>query len=103
MIDQPGDASNPSTQRIGPPAAQSEQLEPWQIQFYEPAVHDIIKWAKQFSHCDAASVNAFPVRAQFNVKAAEYIEEAINKRQSQGLFVLDGMVTSLCISLFIYT
>ena len=102
-IDQPGDASNPSTQRIGPPAARSERSEPWQIQFYEPAVRDIIERAKQFSHCDAASVNAFPVRAQFNVKAAEYIKEAINERQSQGLFVPDGMVTFLCTSLLIYT
>ena len=102
-IDQPGDASNPSIQRIGPPAARTEWSEPWQIQFYEPAVCDIIEWAKQFSHCNAASVNAFPVHAQFNVKAAEYIEEAINKRQSQGLFVLDGMVTFLRTSLLIYT
>ena len=71
-----------------------ECSEPWQIQFYEPAVRDVLEWVKQFSHCDASSVNAFPLRAQFNVKAAEYIEEAISERQSQGLFVADGTLQS---------
>ena len=69
----------------------TERSEPWQIQFYEPAVRDVLEWAKQFSRCDASSVNAFPLRAQFNVKAAEYVEEAISERQSQGLSVADGM------------
>ena len=96
-MDQPENVSNQSAQRIAPPAARTERSEPWQIHFYEPAVRDIIEQAKQFSHCDAASVNAFPARAQFNIKAIEYIEEAISERQSQGLFIPDGMVT--CISL----
>lgn len=78
-MDQPGDAPNQSTQHIGPPAAWSEQSEPWKIQFYKPAVHNVIEQAKQFSHCNAASINAFPVHAQFTVKAAEYIEEAISE------------------------
>ena len=76
--------------RTGPTV---ERSEPWQIQFYEPAVRDILERAKQFSRCDASSVNAFPLRAQFNVKAAEYVKEAISERQSQGLFVADGMGT----------
>ena len=71
----------------------TERTEPSQIQFYEPAVWDVLEWAKQFSHCDASSVNAFPLRVQFNVKAAEYVEEAISERQLQGLFVADGMVS----------
>ena len=71
----------------------TEHSEPWQIQFYEPAVWDILEQAKQFSRCDASSVNAFPLRSQFNVKAVEYIEEAISERQSQGLFVAEGMGT----------
>ena len=69
----------------------TERSEPCQIQFYEPAVQDILEQAKQFSHCDASSVNAFPLRAQFNVKAVEYVKEAISERQSQGLFVAEGM------------
>ena len=52
---------------------------------------------RQFSYCDAASVNAFPLRAQFNIKAAEYVEEAISERQSQGLFVGEGMVSYILI------
>lgn len=71
----------------------TECSEPWQIQFYNPAVRNILEHAKQFSHCDTASINAFPLHAQFNVKAAEYVEEAISERQSQGLFVGEGMVS----------
>ena len=71
----------------------TEHSEPWQIQFYEPAVRDILEWVKQFSRCDASSINAFPLCAQFNVKAAEYVEEAINERESQGLFVAEGTGT----------
>ena len=70
----------------------TECAEPWQIQFYEPAVQDILEWAKQFSRCDASSINAFPLCVQFNIKAAEYVEEAISERRSQGLFVADGTV-----------
>ena len=88
------EVSNQSTQpRTGSMVERTERTEPSQIQFYEPAVRDVLERAKQFSHCDASSVNAFPLRAQFNVKAAEYVEEAISERQSQGLFVAHGMVS----------
>ena len=87
-----GDRREVSSQLIQPRAT-VERAEPWQIQFYEPAVRDILERAKQFSRCDASSINAFPLRAQFNVKAAEYVEEAISERRSQGLFVADGMVS----------
>jgi len=88
------EVSNQSTQPCaGPPVERMERSEPSQIQFYELAVWDVLERAKQFSHCDASSINAFPLRAQFNVKAAEYVEEAISERQSQGLFVADGMVS----------
>ena len=87
------DQQEPTHSRIGRTAERTERSEPWQIQFYNPAVHDVLERAKQFSHCDAASVNAFPLRAQFNVKAAEYVEEAISERKSQGLFVGEGMVS----------
>ncbi|KAL4067075.1 hypothetical protein V8B97DRAFT_2025361 [Scleroderma yunnanense] len=40
--------------------------------------------AKQFSHCDTASINAFPLHAQFNIKATECVEE--------GLFIVNSMV-----------
>ena len=65
----------------------SEHAEPSQLQFYDPPTHDIIKRVKQFSHCDAASINAFPVHATFNVGAIEYINEAIAERQSRGLII----------------
>ena len=68
----------------------NEGTEPWQIHFYEPAIHDILERAKQFSHCDAASVNAFPLRVQFKNKAVEYVEEAISERCACGLLVTDG-------------
>ena len=70
----------------------TEHAEPWQIQFYEPAVQDILEWAKQFSHCNDSSINAFPLHAQFNVKATEYVKEVISERQSQSFFVADDMV-----------
>lgn len=68
----------------------SERAEPWQLQFYDPPTRDIIDRAKQFSHCDAASIDAFPVRASFNTKAIEYIDEAIAERQSRGLIISDS-------------
>ena len=83
--------------RVGRTAERTERTEPWQIQFYDPAVRDILERAKQFSYCDAASVNAFPLRVQFNTKAAEYVEEAISERQSQGLFVGEGMVSCVLV------
>ena len=93
-VDDQREVSNQSTQpRTGSTVERTERTEPSQIQFYEPAVRDILERAKQFSHCDASSVNAFPLCAQFNVKAAEYVEEAISERQSQGLFVAHGMVS----------
>ncbi|KAL4075017.1 hypothetical protein V8B97DRAFT_1916227 [Scleroderma yunnanense] len=52
-----------------------ECTEPWHIQYYKPAVYDILKQAKQFSHCDAVSINTFLVYTQFNAKAVEYIKE----------------------------
>ena len=90
-VDNQREVSNQSTQPCT--GSMVERTEPLQIQFYEPAVRDVLERAKQFSHCDASSVNAFPLRAQFNVKAAEYVEEAISERQSQGLFVAHGMVS----------
>ena len=75
----------------------AERSEPWQIQFYEPTVRDIIEWAKQFSHCDAASINMFPLHPHFNTKAPEYIEEAITERQSQGLLVPNGKMPQIFI------
>lgn len=67
-----------------------ERAEPSQLQFCDPPTHNIIECAKQFSHCDTASINAFPVRATFNVGAIEYINEAIAKCQSRGLIISDG-------------
>ena len=61
-----------------------------QLYFYKPAVHNIIEQAKQFSHCDVASINAFPLRLQFNKHALEYIEEVILEKRTQSLFVPDG-------------
>jgi hypothetical protein len=83
IVDQPSDVIPP----INPV---TEGSEPHQLQFYEPAVRDILERAKQFSHCDIASVNAFPLRSQFNDLAHEYVEEAIDEKQSRGLFVPDG-------------
>jgi len=82
---------------MGCTAERTECTEPWQIQFYDPAVRNILEQAKQFSYCDAASVNAFPLRVQFNTKAAEYVKEAISERQSQGLFVGEGMVSCVLV------
>ncbi|KAI6000636.1 hypothetical protein EDD15DRAFT_2362122 [Pisolithus albus] len=78
---------NPPTPPVGPA---TQGAEPWQIQFYKPAVQDVLERAKQFSYCDAASINSFPLRAHFNIKAIEYVEEAISERRSQGLPVTDG-------------
>lgn len=68
----------------------TEGMDPSQLQFYEPAVRDIIERAKQFSHCDAASINAFPLRVEFNKRAQEYMEEAIMERRSRLLIIPDG-------------
>lgn len=89
----PLDASNPpleptqSGRRVG---STTEGADPSQLQFYEPAVRDIIERGKQFSHCDAASINAFPNRAEFNKFALEYIEEAVLERRAKSLLIPDG-------------
>ncbi|KAI6040682.1 hypothetical protein EDC04DRAFT_2893864 [Pisolithus marmoratus] len=56
--------------------------DPSHLQFYTLPVHDIIKHAKQISHCDIASINSFPLHAEFNCKAPEYMNEAIAKCHS---------------------
>ncbi|KAI5988017.1 hypothetical protein EDD15DRAFT_2371715 [Pisolithus albus] len=78
---------NPPTPPVGPA---TQGAEPWQIQFYKPAVQDVLKRTKQFSYCDAASINSFLLHAHSNIKAIEYVEEAISKRRPQGLPVTDG-------------
>ena len=50
----------------------------------------MIECTKQFSHCDAASIDPFPIRVAFNTKAVKYIDEAIAERRAQGLIVSDG-------------
>jgi hypothetical protein len=74
---QPLRTVNPPVAPVGPA---TDGAEPWQIQFYKPAVQDILECTKEFSHCDAASVNAFPVRGHFNSLTVEYVEEAISER-----------------------
>ncbi|KAI6001903.1 hypothetical protein EDD15DRAFT_2361265 [Pisolithus albus] len=64
--------------------------DPSQLQFYSPSVRDIIERAKQISHCDIAAVNSFPLRADFNHKACDYVVEAIAERRSKGLLIPDG-------------
>ena len=81
-VDSPAAPAGPAT----------EGAEPWQIQFYKPAVQDILERAKQFSHCNAASVNAFPPRSHFNTQALEYVEEVISERISRGLPISDGTI-----------
>ena len=77
----------------------SEHAELWQLHFYDPPTYDIIECAKQFSHCDIASIDSFPVRPVFNIKAIKYINEAIAKCQSWGLIISDSKLAylhSLC-------
>ena len=47
--------------------------DPSQLNFYPPVVRDIIERTKQFSHCNLASINLFPLRPHFKTKASEYI------------------------------
>lgn len=93
----PSQSSTPleSTQSRPKVGSTMEGTDPSQLQFYEPAVRDVIERAKQFSHCDAASINAFPNRAEFNKFALEYIEEGIEERRSQSLLVPDGNADDL--------
>ncbi|KAI5984239.1 hypothetical protein EDC04DRAFT_2914417 [Pisolithus marmoratus] len=86
-VSQSSEAVNPPVPPVSPAVVKAE---PWQIHFYKPAVQDILECVKQFSHCDAASINAVPLRAHFNTKAVEYMEEAISKRLSHGLSVSNG-------------
>ncbi|KAI6009259.1 hypothetical protein BKA83DRAFT_43855, partial [Pisolithus microcarpus] len=51
--------------------------DPSHLQFYTPPVCDIIEHAKQISHCNIASVNSFPLCADFNCKAPEYMNEGL--------------------------
>ncbi|KAF8124295.1 hypothetical protein EV363DRAFT_1454613 [Boletus edulis] len=84
----PADPLAPSNPRAG---YSTERSEPWQLQYYDPPTRDIIECTKQFSHCDAASINSFPVRTEFNSKATEYIKEAIAEYQSRGLIISDAL------------
>ena len=54
------------TSNLRPIGPATEGAEPWQMQYYDPSTRDIIERAKQFSHCDAASISAFPLRPAFN-------------------------------------
>ena len=67
-----------------------ECSEPWQLQYYDLLTCDVIERVKQFSHCDTASINLFPVRAEFNSTALEYVNEAIAECQSCGLIISEG-------------
>ncbi|KAI5980661.1 hypothetical protein EDD15DRAFT_2381695 [Pisolithus albus] len=60
-----GISDTDATKPVGPA---TEGAEPWQLQYYDPSARDIIDRAKQFSHCDAASINAFPVRSPVYVE-----------------------------------
>ncbi|KIM67377.1 hypothetical protein SCLCIDRAFT_108122 [Scleroderma citrinum Foug A] len=57
----------------------NSKSDPSHLQHYTPPVHDIIEHAKQISHCDIAAVNSFPLCADFNCKAVEYVNVAITK------------------------
>ncbi|KAF8551902.1 hypothetical protein OG21DRAFT_1524149 [Imleria badia] len=58
---------------------------------YNLATCDVIKRTKQCLHCDAASIDLFTVCTTFNLKAIEYIDEAITEHQSFGLIISDAM------------
>ncbi|KAF8546902.1 hypothetical protein OG21DRAFT_1527525 [Imleria badia] len=87
-------SSPTSSQPVDPPVAvvgpTTHGTKLWQIQFYKPAVQEILDHAKEFSHCDAASMNTFPLRTQFNTLAIEYMEEAVRERRSRSLSVSNG-------------
>ena len=79
--------SNSTMQSIPVVGPAMKGLNPWQLQYYDLPTHDIIECTKQFSHCNTALINAFPLRANFNVKAVEYIEEVIMEWQARGLLI----------------
>ncbi|KAI6037897.1 hypothetical protein EDC04DRAFT_2604437 [Pisolithus marmoratus] len=54
------DCGHGDTDATKPAGPAMEGTEPWQLQYYDPSTHNIIDHAKQFSHCDVASINAFP-------------------------------------------
>ena len=61
-----------------------------QLRFYPPPMRDIIKRAKQLSHCNLASINSFLMCPQFNTKAEEYMNEAIIEHRCCGLVISEG-------------
>ncbi|KAI6018292.1 hypothetical protein EDC04DRAFT_2607891 [Pisolithus marmoratus] len=54
------DCGHGDTDATKPAGPATEGTEPSQLQYYDPSTFNIIDHAKQFSHCDAASINAFP-------------------------------------------
>lgn len=86
---QPPPAIAPTTSGTYP-----DNTDPSHLQFYPPAVWDIIKCAKQFSHCNLVSIHSFLLHSQFNPKAVEYINEAIAKCCAHSLTVLEGKYLS---------
>jgi hypothetical protein len=81
----------PQSAAQNPPAGPAtEGSDLWQLHYYDPPTHDIIEQAKQFLHCDTASINAFSLRPNFKVKVIEYIDEVIAERRSRGLVVSEG-------------
>ncbi|KAF8546412.1 hypothetical protein OG21DRAFT_1527852, partial [Imleria badia] len=88
-------AAHTSATHTGPSQPSQPPLTVVSAPSYPSAVHDIIERAKQFSHCDLASVNSFPLRPQFNDKAIKYMNEAITKRQDHGLIIPDGDIMKL--------
>lgn len=81
---------NGQARPANPGRSAMERAEPWQLQYYDPPTRDVIDRAKQFSHCDAASINPFPIRTTFDTKVVEYIDEAITERRARGLIISDG-------------
>ena len=73
----PTDSNSLPTARLASFGVHADSGDPSQLGFYSPPVRDIIKRAKQISHCNLASLNSFPLHPQFNTKASEYINEAI--------------------------
>ncbi|KAI6114581.1 hypothetical protein EDD16DRAFT_1521005 [Pisolithus croceorrhizus] len=82
------------TKPVGPA---TEGTEPWKLQYYDPSTHDIIDHAKQFSHCDTMSINAFPVHSTFNAKTIDYIEEAIAEHRMQHPHISEGLWPYRCL------
>ena len=73
----PTDSNSLPAARLASFSVHTYSGDPSQLSFYSPPVHDIIKHAKQISHCDLASLNSFLLCPQFNTKASEYIDEVI--------------------------